>query len=147
MESCTAENKTPLTNIQYYTRQPHHPCCYDSTPIYPRFLAYMSSHTLSSHATCPCAPVMCLQIMGLILAYIALMCIVLFAHVLVCSVWLCCDFLSHSSDSFIYDSLIPFSTIHPPHLVHFLILIDVTDTSHFTPIRGPVLLLFIPYYT
>ena len=45
------------------------------------------------------------------------------------SLWLCCGFLSHPSDSFVYDSLIPFSTIHLPHFVCFLIPVYVTDTS------------------
>jgi len=37
------------------------------------------------------------------------------------SLRLCHGFLSHSSDSFISDSLAPFSTIHLPHSVCFLI--------------------------
>jgi hypothetical protein len=47
------------------------------------------------------------------------------------SLWLCHSFLSHSSDSFVYSSLVPFSTIHLPHLVCFLIPIYITDTSPF----------------
>ena len=61
------------------------------------------------------------------------------------SLRLCHGFLSRSSDSFVYDSLVPFSTIHLPHLVRFLIPIDVTDTSRFTLIRGLMLLSLIPY--
>ena len=41
----------------------------------------------------------------------------------------------------------PFSTIHLPHLVCFLIPVYITDTLHFTFIRGPMLLPLIPYYT
>jgi len=63
------------------------------------------------------------------------------------SLWLCYSFLSRSYDSFVYNSLIPFSTIHLSHLVCFLIPIYVTDTSRFTFIRGPMLLSLIPYYT
>jgi hypothetical protein len=37
------------------------------------------------------------------------------------SLRLCYSFLSHSSNLFIYDSLVPFSTIHLPHLAGFLI--------------------------
>jgi len=57
---------------------------------------------------------------------------------------LCRGFLLHFSDSFIHDSLVPFSTIHLPHLVRFLIPIYITGTSHFTFIRGPMLLSFNP---
>jgi hypothetical protein len=63
------------------------------------------------------------------------------------SLRLCRGFLSRSSDSFVYNSLVPFSTIHFPHLACFLIPIDVTGTSRFTFIRGPMLLSLIPYYT
>ena len=46
--------------------------------------------------------------------------------------------LTHSS---------PFSAIHLPCLVRFLIPIDVTGTSRFTFIRGLMLLSLILYYT
>jgi hypothetical protein len=41
------------------------------------------------------------------------------------SLRLCWGFLLHFSDSFVYDSLVPFSTIHLPHLVRFLIPVYV----------------------
>jgi len=41
------------------------------------------------------------------------------------SLWLCHDFLLHFSDLFVYDSLVPFSTTHLPHSVHFLIPVYV----------------------
>jgi hypothetical protein len=41
------------------------------------------------------------------------------------SLRLCRGFLLHSSDSFVYDSLVPSSTIHLPHLVCFLISIYI----------------------
>jgi hypothetical protein len=63
------------------------------------------------------------------------------------SLRLCHGFLLCSSNLFIFDSLVPFSTIHLPHLVCFLIPIYITDTSHFTFIRSPMLLSLIPYYT
>ena len=63
------------------------------------------------------------------------------------SLRLCHGFLLHSSDSFVYDSLVPFSTIHLPHLVCFLIPIYITGTSRFTPIRSLMLPSLIPYYT
>jgi len=63
------------------------------------------------------------------------------------SLWLCHGFLSHFSDSFVYDSLVPFSTIHLPYLVCFLIPVYATGTSHFTFIRNPMLLSLIQYYT
>ena len=59
----------------------------------------------------------------------------------------CRGFLLRFSDSFVYDSLVPFSTIHLPHSAHFLIPMDVTGTSHFTFIRSPMLLSLIQYYT
>jgi len=47
------------------------------------------------------------------------------------SLRLCHGFLLHSSNSFIFDSLVPFCTIHLPHLVCFLIPIYITDTLPF----------------
>ena len=41
----------------------------------------------------------------------------------------------------------PFSTIHLPILVHFLIPAYITGTSCFTFIRSPMLLSLIQYYT
>jgi hypothetical protein len=63
------------------------------------------------------------------------------------SLQLCQGFLSHSSNSFIYNSLVPFSTIYLPHLICFLIPTHVSDTLCFTFIRGLMLLSLILYYS
>jgi len=47
------------------------------------------------------------------------------------SLWLCHSSWSCSSKSFVYDSLTPFSTIHLPYSVCFLIPIYITDISLF----------------
>ena len=51
--------------------------------------------------------------------------------------------LTHSS----LTHLSPFSTIQLSHLVYFLTPIYIIDTSHFTFIRGLMLLSLIPHYT
>jgi hypothetical protein len=117
--------------------------CYDSTTIFPLFFTHVTSRALSSHATYPVHPACASKSWdssSLTLHSRALSSLPTFSFG---SLWLCHGFLSHSSDSFVYDSLVPFSTIHLLHLVRFLIPVDVTGTSRSTYIRGPMLLSLI----
>ena len=102
---------------------------------------------LVSHATYPGHPACASKLQDLFLLTLHSRALSYSPMPLFGSLWLCRGFLSRSSDSFVYDSLIPFSTIQLPHLVRFLIPIYVTNTSHFTFIRGPMLLPLIQYYT
>jgi hypothetical protein len=123
------------------------PECYDSTPIFPFPLL-----------TCPHVPSVSMPPNHVLLSCASRSwdssSLTLHSHAwsslptsLFGSLQLCCGFLSRSSNLFVYDSLAPFSTIHLPHLVCFLIPIYVTDTSCFTPIRSLRLLSLTQYYT
>ena len=121
--------------------------CYDSTPIFPLFSLTWLHVPLVSHATYPVHPACASKSRDLFLLTLHSRALSYSPMPLFGSLQLCRGSLSHSSDSFIYDSLIPFSTIHLPHSVCFLIPVYVTDISHFTFIRGPMLLSLIQYYT
>ena len=121
--------------------------CYDSTPIFPLFLLmwlYMPLVLMPSTHVHPACAFKSRDLFSLTLHSRALSSLLTF---LFGSLQLCRGFLSHFSDLFVYDSLIPFSTIHLPHLICFLIPVYVTGTSRFTFIRSPMLLSLIPYYT
>ena len=94
-------------------------------PHFSTFLTHVTSRALSSHATYPVHPACASKSRGLsslILHSHALSSLPMFSFG---SLWLCRGFLSRSSDSFVYDSLVPFSTIHLPHLRRFLIPVYV----------------------
>jgi hypothetical protein len=114
-------------------------------PPFFTFLTYVIPHALVSHATYPCAPthmhLACASKSRDLFSLTLHLCALSYSPMpLFGSLWLCHGFLLHSSDSFIYDSLAPFSSIHLPCLVCFLIPIYITGTSHFTFIRSPMLL-------
>ena len=116
-------------------------------PHFSTFLTHVTSHALSFHATYPVHPACASKSRDLFLLTSHSRALSYSLMPLFGSLRLCRGFLSRSSDSFVYDSLVPFSTIHLPHLACFLIPIDVTGTSCFTFIRGPMLLSLIQYYT
>jgi hypothetical protein len=126
---------------------PERPWCYDSTPIFPLFSLMWLHVPLVSHATYPMHPACASKSRGLSSPTSHSRALSYSPMPLFGSLRLCRDFLLRFSDSFVYDSLVPFSTIHLPHLVRFLIPTDVTGTSRFTFIRGLMLLFLIPYYT
>ena len=99
--------------------------CYDSTPIFPLF------HSRDS--TCPQFPMPPTHVVpscasksrDLSLLTLHSRALSYSPMPLFGSLQLCRGFLSRSSDLFIFDSLVPFSTIHLPHLVCFLIPVYV----------------------
>ena len=121
--------------------------CYNSTPIFP-FLLLTCPHKTSvptppTHVLLSCASrswdLSLLILHSCALSSLPCSCLVPYGCAATSyHVPLTCSSMTHLS---------PFSIIHPPHLVCFLIAIYITDTLCFTPIRGPMLLFLIQYYT
>jgi len=80
---------------------------------------------LVSHATYPVHPACASKSQGLFSLTLHSCALSYLPMPLFGSLRLCHGFLSCSSDSFVFDSLIPFSTIHLPILVRFLIPVYV----------------------
>jgi hypothetical protein len=128
--------------VAYHTCLPK---CYNSTPHFSTFFTHMTSHALSSHTMHLSCASKSWDLSLLILHLHALFYLPMF---LFGSSRLCHNFLLHSSNLFVSDSLTPpLVLIHHPHLVYFLIPVHVTDTSCFTSIRSLMLLSLILYYT
>ena len=121
--------------------------CYGSAPIFPLSSTHVTARAFSFPCHLPRAPACASKSQGLSSLTLHSRALSFLPTFSSGSSQLCRGFLSHSPDSFVYDSLIPFSAIHLPHLVRFLIPIDVTGTSRFTFIRGLMLLSLILYYT
>ena len=122
-------------------------CCYNSTPIFP----FPCSHVL----TCLQFPhhlPMCSYHVPPDYRTLSYLCCT-YMHYPICS---CPCLVPYSCAATSYHiplthlsltHLFPSSIIHLPHLVCFLIPIHISDTSHFTFIRGLMLLSLILYYT
>jgi hypothetical protein len=98
-------------------------------PQFPCYLPMGSHHVPSNHGTYPC--LWCTHMHYPI-------------HPCPCLVPYSCATASHHVP-LTHSS--PFSTIHLPHLICFLLPVHVTDTSCFTLIRSLTLLFLTLYYT
>jgi hypothetical protein len=90
-------------------------------PHFSTFLTHVTSHALSSHTTYLRAPSCASKSQDLFSPTLHSHALSYLPTHLFGSLRLCYGFLSHSSDLFVYDSLIPFGTIQLPHLVCFQI--------------------------